>query len=110
MGEEAVTDKEFERLVADAIDELPEFVLEALANVPIVISNDGHEWHAYGLYNGDGIARDNYPDNIKIFKDTLVRDFGSDPDRLREEVRQTLRHEIAHHFGWGEEGVQKLGL
>jgi predicted Zn-dependent protease with MMP-like domain len=45
-----------------------------------------------------------------IFRDTLLRDFGDDPARLRAEVRDTLRHEIAHHLGWDEGGVRALGF
>jgi predicted Zn-dependent protease with MMP-like domain len=49
-------------------------------------------------------------DEILIFRDTLVRDFGDDPERLRLQVIQTLRHEARHHLGFDETGVRKLGL
>ena len=65
---------------------------------------------AYGLYQGDGVARDNYPDRIIIFRDTLLRDFGHDPDELRAQVTRTVRHELAHHLGADELGVRELGL
>jgi predicted Zn-dependent protease with MMP-like domain len=45
-----------------------------------------------------------------IFRDTLVRDFGDDPQRLREQVKRVVRHEIGHYLGFDEEGVRKLGL
>ena len=45
-----------------------------------------------------------------IFRDTLRRDFGEDPDMLREQVTRTVRHELAHHLGWDELGVRDLGL
>jgi predicted Zn-dependent protease with MMP-like domain len=50
------------------------------------------------------------PDEILIFRDTLVHDFGDDPDRLRAHVIQTVRHEVGHHLGFDEAGVRKLGL
>jgi predicted Zn-dependent protease with MMP-like domain len=50
------------------------------------------------------------PDEILIFRDTLVRDFGDDPKRLRAHVIQTVRHEVGHHLGFDEAGVRKLGL
>jgi len=101
---------EFEEYVRAAIDGLPEELAEVLDHVPIVISSRGHEFHAYGHYLGDTVARDDFHDRIVIYQDTLERDFGHDPDLLRAEVAQTVRHEVAHHLGWDEDGVRGLGL
>ena len=70
----------------------------------------GRENRAYGHYFGDTVARDDYPDRIVLYQDTLERDFGHDPELLRAQVERTLRHELAHHLGWGEPGVRDLGL
>jgi predicted Zn-dependent protease with MMP-like domain len=56
------------------------------------------------------VARDYFHDRIIIFRDTLTRDFGHDPELLKAQVRRTVRHELAHHLGWGETGVRGLGL
>jgi predicted Zn-dependent protease with MMP-like domain len=56
------------------------------------------------------VAHDYFHDRIVIYRDTLLRDFGHDPDRLRAQVTRTLRHELAHHLGWDEHGVRELGL
>lgn len=101
---------EFEELVIEAIDALPDEVQEILRDVPIVISNLGHEFGAYGHYIGDTMARDNYRDHIVIYQDTLERDFGWDPELLRAQITRTVFHEVAHHLGWGEQGVRDLGL
>lgn len=101
---------EFEGLVADAIDALPEQFQNVLENVAVVVSDLGTEHHAYGMYYGDGIARERYEDRIVIYRDTLERDFGHDRDLLARQVERTLRHELAHHLGWGEPGVRDLGL
>jgi predicted Zn-dependent protease with MMP-like domain len=101
---------EFELLVAEAIDQLPDEFRELLERTPVVVSNRGVEHSAYGYYHGDTVAGDNYPDRIVLFQDTLERDFGYDPDILRAQVERTLRHELAHHLGWRERGVQELGL
>ena len=74
-----------------------------------MISDKGRRARAYGLYQGDGVARDNYPDRIIIFRDTLLRDFGHDADELRAQVTRTVRHELAHHLGADELGVRELG-
>ena len=104
-------DEEFEELVREALDELPDLLRNALErNVAVVISDGGRRRRAYGLYHGDGVARDDHPDRIVIYRDTLRRDFGHDPDLLRDQVTRTVRHELAHHLGWDELGVRDLGL
>jgi predicted Zn-dependent protease with MMP-like domain len=101
---------EFDKLVVEAIDGLPEDLREVVEGIPILVSHLGHLHHAYGHYIGDTVARDDYRDHIVIYRDTLERDFGHDPERLRTQVERTVRHEIAHHLGWGEGGVRGLGL
>jgi len=103
-------DREFRALVRAAVDELPLEFHRALEHVAIVISDGGARRHAYGLYEGDTVARDFFHDRIVIFRDTLMRDFGHDPELLKAQVTRTVRHELAHHLGWGETGVRGLGL
>jgi predicted Zn-dependent protease with MMP-like domain len=102
--------EDFEALVARAIDRLPEEFQEVLAKVAVIVSDLGAEVHAYGQYFGDGVAHEHYEDRIVIYRDTLERDFGHDRQLLANQVERTLRHELAHHLGWNEEGVGGLGL
>ena len=90
--------EEFDLLVAEAIDALPG-AQRLLDDTPVVVFRRGAEHHAYGHYFGDTVARDNYPDRIVVYQDTLERDFGHEPDLLRAQVERTLRHELAHHLG-----------
>ena len=100
---------EFDLLVAEAIDELPRS--SSASWTP-------HQWWspiagpstAPTATTWDTVARDNYPDRIVLYQDTLERDFGYDPELLRAQVVRTLRHELAHHLGWNEPGVRELGL
>jgi predicted Zn-dependent protease with MMP-like domain len=101
---------DFEELVREALDDLPDLLLQALEHVAVVISDKGRRNRAYGLYQGDTVARDDVADRIIIFRDTLLRDFGDDPDELRAQVTRTVRHELAHHLGADELGVRELGL
>jgi predicted Zn-dependent protease with MMP-like domain len=101
---------DFKLLVRRAIDDLPLEFHRALEHVAVVVSDSGARRRAYGLYQGDTVAQDYFHDRIVIFRDTLVRDFGHDPDLLRAQVTRTLRHELAHHLGWDEKGVRGLGL
>ena len=111
MDLDPLIDTDFEELVREALDDLPDLLRDALnRNVAVVISDKGRRHRAYGLYQGDGATRDDYPDRIIIFRDTLRRDFGHDADLLREQVTITVRHELAHHIGFDELGVQGLGL
>jgi predicted Zn-dependent protease with MMP-like domain len=107
---DAEDDREFRALVRAAVDDLPLEFHRALEHVAIVISDGGAQRHAYGLYEGDTVARDFFHDRIVIFRDTLTRDFGHDPELLKAQVTRTVRHELAHHLGWGETGVRGLGL
>jgi predicted Zn-dependent protease with MMP-like domain len=110
------SEQEFEELVSSALDELPIEFQRALEHVAIVVSDRGAENHAYGMYVGSKLGGMPFfvggglPDEILIFRDTLVRDFGDDRERLRLHVIQTVRHEVGHHLGFNETGVRKLGL
>ena len=102
--------EDFESLVARAIDRLPDEFQAVLTKVAVIVSDLGAEVHAYGQYFGDGVAHERYEDRIVIYRDTLERDFGHDRELLARQVERTLRHELAHHLGWNEEGVGGLGL
>jgi predicted Zn-dependent protease with MMP-like domain len=117
MGEHGhYSEQEFEQLVSSALDELPIDLQRALEHVAIVVSDRGGENHAYGMYVGSKLGGMPFlgggglPDEILIFRDTLVRDFGDDPKRLRLQVIKTVRHEVGHQLGFDETGVRKLGL
>jgi predicted Zn-dependent protease with MMP-like domain len=103
-------EEDFQALVRAALDDLPLEFHRALEHVAVVVSDGGHRQRAYGLYQGDTVARDYFHDRIVVFRDTLLRDFGHAPDQLKAQVTRTVRHELAHHLGWDENGVRGLGL
>ena len=107
---QAAEPTEFDQLVAEAIDRLPPEFQEVLERVPVVISRHGAEFRAYGHYYGGSIAHGDREHRIVLYQDTIERDFGHDPNLLEAQVERTLRHELAHHLGWGERGVRGLGL
>ena len=104
--------EDFEALVREALDDLPDLLVRALDHVAVVLSDQGRRHGAYGLYRShppEEVAG-RKPGVIVIFRDTLLRDFGDDPDELRDQVTRTVRHELAHHLGADELGVRELGL
>ena len=117
-------DKAFEKLVADGIDAVPAKFTSRLNNVAIVIEDaptaeqlaTGHVhpgWTLFGLYQGvPQNKRGNYtmvlPDKITIFKLPILFAAANDPERVKEIVRNTVWHEIAHHFGLNEAEVRAL--
>jgi predicted Zn-dependent protease with MMP-like domain len=105
-----LNDEDFEELVRDALDDLPDLLRNALVHVAVVISDGGRRRGAYGLYQGGQSRRDDTHDRIVIFRDTLRRDFGHSPELLRDQVVRTVRHELAHHVGFDELGVSRLDL
>jgi predicted Zn-dependent protease with MMP-like domain len=110
MDLDPLDDQDFEELVRDALDDLPDLLRNALAHVAVVISDGGRRAGAYGLYEGGSVSRDDTHDRIVVFRDTLRRDFGHDADELRDQVTRTVRHELAHHVGFDELGVSRLDL
>ncbi|MGD0196913.1 MAG: metallopeptidase family protein [Solirubrobacteraceae bacterium] len=106
MELDPLDDRDFEELVRDALDDLPDLLQNALEHVAVIISSGGRRAGLYGLYQGGA----GHPGRIVIFRDSLRRDYGRDPDALREQVTRTVRHELAHHVGFDELGVRDLGL
>ncbi len=113
----------FEKTVAWAIDDLPREYIDNLKNVAIVVEDDPTEeqrrkLHLYngqtlfGLYEGvPQPKRTNYmiapPDKITIFKNPIearVHDFAG----LQAQVRNTVWHEIAHHYGLDHDRINEL--
>lgn len=114
----------FEKLVAAGIDGIPKEFSEKLNNVVITIADEptndqlGRGRVApgstlFGLYEGIPQNRRGagytlvLPDKITIFKNPIVAASAGKPERVKNIVRDTVWHEIAHHFGLGEQEVRE---
>lgn len=116
---------EFRKLVEEAIDSLPEDILRHLKNVEVLV-----EWTAlpeqrrrvglrawedlFGLYEGVPLTARGVtsgepimPDRIIIFQRPIERRYRT-PERIRDAIRRTLMHEIAHHFGISDQRLREL--
>jgi predicted Zn-dependent protease with MMP-like domain len=106
----------FEEHVRRAVESLPDELREAMSNVAIVIADENPEDpELYGLYTGVPLTDRGQgyagalPDKIEIYRVPLEDEFGDDPELLEEEIRVTVLHEIAHHFGIDEDRLHELG-
>ena len=113
---------EFERVVADALDELPAEVLEHLRNVPVVADErpsaemvgDGVDPRILGLFHGVPMPDESSfgpgsTGTIHLFARNIAAVSADEAD-LREQIRVTVLHETAHYFGFDEDGLRRLGL
>jgi predicted Zn-dependent protease with MMP-like domain len=100
---------EFDAIVDRVLAELPEAFRDRLQYTVIHV-DDGRPGGLYGLYQGvpEPAHPGHLPDHITLFKATLERD-SEDLDALRSLVRETLLHEIGHHFGLSEDEVRRAG-
>jgi predicted Zn-dependent protease with MMP-like domain len=117
-----MTDEEFEQLVNAGVEAIPKKFLDLLNNVAIVIEQEpnAQQTKKFGLHHGrtllglyEGVPqtkRTNYtavlPDKITIFRGSILR-IATDPDSIKEIVKNTVWHEIAHHFGMDEGEVRQ---
>jgi predicted Zn-dependent protease with MMP-like domain len=118
--------REIQKEAARVLDELPDEFRERLHNIAVVVQKrptrsqlhliglDPHTDTVYGLYEGVPLADRSslfppiLPDKITIFSEPLLRDFPH-PEQLREQIRITIIHEIAHYFGMNDDEIEKLG-
>jgi predicted Zn-dependent protease with MMP-like domain len=110
-----VTNERFEELAAEAVASLPESLSSRMDNVAIIVEDEARGRNLFGLYEGipltrRGIANYNgvMPDRITLYQKTICQVCASDDD-VRAQVRKTVIHEIAHHFGISDPRLEELG-
>ena len=121
-----MTHSDIRKEVASILNRLPRQFRKELHNIEIVVEErptrdlllsvglDPCHDTLYGLYQGIPLPERSVlhppilPDKITIFAEPLRRDF-SDPEDLREQIRTTVLHEIAHYFGFDDDEIDKLG-
>jgi predicted Zn-dependent protease with MMP-like domain len=118
-------DKRFKELVEEALDYLPKEFSEKLNNVTVTVDDFPTDYQLrkakippwallFGLYEGvpqtkRGIYYSNIPDKITIFKNAILQ-VSSTEEEIRERVRQTVIHEIGHHFGLSDIELRRRGV
>jgi predicted Zn-dependent protease with MMP-like domain len=106
---------EFDQLVSDALDELPDDIQRLMTNIAVTVEDEPPPGRPLlGLYEGVPWGRRGpyyagvLPDKITIYRGPLARMAGGDPERLRRQVRRTVFHEIAHHFGISDQRLVEI--
>jgi predicted Zn-dependent protease with MMP-like domain len=104
----------FEEMVVTALDSLPEELGRLMRNVAVTVEPDGGRPGLLGLYQGVPLtSRGSWyagvlPDRIIIYRRAICR-ICNTKDEVVEQVRRTVIHEVAHHFGIGDERLAELG-
>jgi predicted Zn-dependent protease with MMP-like domain len=106
----------FEAWVADALDSLPPDIAQLMENVGVAIEDEPPPGeNLLGLYRGvpqtrrtSGYSMGALPDLITIYHGPLERHYGHDETLLRAQIRRTVLHEIAHHFGISDERLVEI--
>jgi predicted Zn-dependent protease with MMP-like domain len=110
-----MTPDDFDRLVGEALDELPDWAADALENVAVLVDDEPppEEGELFGLYDGVALTEREdggpfEPDRITIYRGPILRAY-PEPTEAREQVRISVLHEIGHHFGLDEDRLDDLG-
>jgi predicted Zn-dependent protease with MMP-like domain len=106
----------FDEIVEQALDEIPDEIASRVRNVVVLVEEEPPEdqpTDLLGLYDGIALTeRDGWlppgPDQIFIFRRPLM-EYCDDEDQLAEEIRITVVHEVAHHFGIDDARLHELG-
>jgi predicted Zn-dependent protease with MMP-like domain len=113
---EAPGEIDFEREVEDAVASLPRELRDVISNVAVVVEEEPPPGQPLlGLYQGIPLTRRGtgysgvLPDKITIYRGPLERLYGSDPEKLRDQIRHVVLHEVAHHFGISDERLVEMG-
>ena len=110
-----VPPQRFAELVGEALDGIPPDLSDLMENVAVVVDDDSPPGHLLGLYEGIPLTeRSNYggmalPDRITIYRQSICGSCGT-VEEVVSQVRTTVLHEVAHHFGISDRRLHELGF
>jgi predicted Zn-dependent protease with MMP-like domain len=110
-----VSAERFDELVGEALAGLPEQFATAMENVAVIVEDHAEGQNLFGLYEGVPLTRRGplsyagvMPDRITLYQDTISR-YARSEEQLVAQIRKTVIHEVAHHFGISDPRLEELG-
>lgn len=110
-----VTNERFEELAAEALATLPEDLAAMMENVAIIVEDEARGRSLFGLYEGVPLTQRGpmtysavLPDRITLYQSTICQVCADEYD-VMSQVRKTVIHEVAHHFGISDPRLEELG-
>jgi len=110
-----VTNERFEQLAAEALASLPPELASQMENVAIIVEDEAPGHNLFGLYEGVPLTKRGpmsysgvMPDRITLYQTAICRVCFNEED-VRAQVRKTVIHEVAHHFGISDPRLEEMG-
>lgn len=110
-----ITNERFEELVGESLAALPAELSAQIENLAIIVDDQAPGRPLFGLYEGIPLTKRGpisysgvMPDRITLYQMTICRDCTSE-DEVKTQIRKTVVHEVAHHFGISDPRLEELG-
>jgi len=110
-----LSNERFEALAEEALKELPDELSSQIENLAIIVESQAPGGNLFGLYEGVPLTKRSptsysavMPDRITLFQTTICR-YCNNEDEVKAQIRKTVLHEVAHHFGIGDPRLKELG-
>jgi predicted Zn-dependent protease with MMP-like domain len=110
-----VTNERFEELAAQGLASLPASLSSVMENVAIIVEDEAQGRNLFGLYEGIPLTKRGpmsytgvLPDRITLYQASICR-YCNNEEEVKAQVRKTVIHEVAHHFGISDPRLEELG-
>ena len=110
-----VTNERFEELASEALATLPLELSSQIENLAIMVEDEAVGRSLFGLYEGIPLTKRGpttyngvMPDRITLYQTTICR-YCNNEDEVKAQIRKTVLHEVAHHFGISDPRLEELG-
>jgi len=110
-----IPNERFEQLAEEALKTLPDELSSQIENLAIIVESEAPGGNLFGLYEGVPLTKRSptsysavMPDRITLYQSTICR-YCNDEDEVKAQIRKTVIHEVAHHFGISDPRLKELG-